>query len=342
MAAFNVLIAGTPYGCQSARSDGTWLTDAQRRRIQGISGDIRIFHPSVGELNNGGAVPRPNALLVETSGTERSWESLPDVVFGPVFQRLLTPELRFVQSASAGVEHLLPLVPEDVPLCNASGVHANAIAETVCAVILGRAKLLAQRRRDQEDRIWRQLPCKEVTGSEMCIVGTGRIGSEVAKLAKALGMSTTGVRRDPKPAAFFDSTISTSGLGDVLARADYVVLACPLTPETKGIIGASTLARLRDGAYLINVARGALIDEEAVIGALSSGKLSGAFLDALLEEPLPQDHPFWSMSTVTITPHDSHASQLMGDRHVDLFCENLARHLSQEPLLNVVDRSRGY
>ena len=343
MDSFKVLVCGIPYGCQDARPDGTWLTDAQRQRIQAVSPDIEIYHLPAAALNDRSAeVPAPNALLVETSGADLTWEDLPGVLFGDPLRELITPELRFMQSASAGVEHLVPLLSPDTVLCNAAGVHANAIAETVMGVILGRAKYLAQRREDQEQRVWRQLPCQEITGATMCILGTGNIGEAVARLAQAFGITTKGVRRSLAPASYFDQIVDTAHLADALIDADYFVVACPLTPETRDLVGAAELAALPAGSYVVNVARGAIIDEDALVKALSSEHLGGAFLDSHVQEPLPPDHPLWSIPSVTITPHDSHASQLMGDRHVALFCDNLTRSLNGQSLRNVVDVTRGY
>lgn len=339
---FDVLVCGIPYACQDARPDGTWLTDAQRQRIQAVSPDIEIHHPPASALNHGLEVPPPDAMLVETSGAKESWEDLPGVLYGAPLQRLMTPKLKIMQSASAGVEHLVPILPPATVLCNASGVHANAIAETVLAVVLGRAKMLPQRGEDQRNRRWRQLPCRELAGARMCVVGTGGIGTEVARLAKAFGMSTTGVRRHPAPSAYFDDVFAQADLSKALDGADFVVVACPLTPETRGLIGADELSLLHPDSLLVNVARGAIVDEPALVDALANGKIGGAFLDSHVQEPLPEDHPLWSMANVVITPHDSHASQLMGDRHVDLFCDNLARHLSGQALRNVVDPARGY
>lgn len=343
MGNFRVLVCGVPYGCQDARPDGTWLTDAQRDMIRRVSPDIELHHLPAAVLNSASQdVPPPNAMFVETSGADPTWEDLPGVLFAQPLQRLVTAELRFLQSASAGVEHLVPLIPPEVVVCNASGVHANAIAETVIGVLLGRAKLLAQRREDQDNRVWRQLPCREIAGDRICILGTGHIGTEVARLAQAFGMKTTGVRRSAEPAPFFDSVLDPSRLVDALQTTNVLVVACPLTPETRGIIGARELKAMPEGSIVVNVARGAIIDEDALIEVLSSGRLGGAFLDAHIQEPLPDDHPLWTMPNVDITPHDSHASQLMGDRHVALFCDNLERALSSRPLRNVVNLARGY
>jgi phosphoglycerate dehydrogenase-like enzyme len=340
---FHVVVSGVPYGCQDARPDGTWLTDSHRGQIQAVSPRIKLHHLPAALLNKGDVeVPPPNALLVESSGTKREWEDLPGVLFGEPLRRLITPDLLFLQSASAGIEQLVELVPSDVVLCNASGVHANAIAETVIGAILSRAKLFPQRREAQRQRRWEQLPCREIMGSTMCVLGTGHIGTAVARLAQTFGVRTRGVRRTATPAPFFDEIVGVDRMIVALDGADFLVVACPLTPVSRGLIGAAELAALRPGAMLINVARGAIVDEASLLEALRSGQLAGAFLDAHVQEPLPPDHPFWSMDSVDVLPHDSHASQLMGDKHVGLFCQNLERCLAGTDLLNVVSVSRGY
>jgi phosphoglycerate dehydrogenase-like enzyme len=340
---FNVLVAGVPYGYQGDFADGRWLTPAHIEAITSCHPGIRLEHPSVDELNSGVGPRRPpHAVLVETSGTLESWESLPAILLGPAFQQLVSPELRLVQSCSAGVEQLVALMPGGVALCNASGVHAPAIAESVLASILADAKLLYQRRADQEARAWRQLPCRELTGSVMCVLGTGHIGQAVARLAAAFGIRTVGVRRSARPTPGFDDVVGPDRLAEVVAGADYLVVACPLTPDTEGLVDAAVLKAMKPGGYLVNVARGAVVDEPAMVAALAQGDLRGAFLDCHVEEPLPADHPLWSLPGVEISPHDSHASQLLGDHHVDLFCRNLRRLLGGEGLLNLVDLSRGY
>ncbi len=193
---FHVLVSGVPFACQDRRADETWLTPRQIDAIQAVSPRIALCHVSSTELNRGRiSVPTPNAFLVESSGTDQGYEEMPGFVSGTALTRMITPNLRFLQSCSAGIEHLVPLLPPGLPVCNASGVHANAIAETVMAVILSRAKMLGQRREDQKAKIWRQLPCQEVVGTTMCILGVGGIGSAVARLAQAFEMRTIGIRR---------------------------------------------------------------------------------------------------------------------------------------------------
>jgi phosphoglycerate dehydrogenase-like enzyme len=128
----------------------------------------------------------------------------------------------------------------------------------------------------------------------------------------------------------------------VLAKADYVVVACPLSPETEGLLGPAEFTAMKPGAYLLNVARGRIVDESALLDALRSGHLGGAFLDCHIQEPLPPDHSLWSAPNATIIPHDSHSSERIGDNLVALFCDNLARYLRGESLRNVVDRALGY
>jgi phosphoglycerate dehydrogenase-like enzyme len=343
METINVLVAGVPYGYQGDYADGRWLTPELAARITGVSDRIRLEHLSAYEMNDGRRPDRaPHAILTETSGTDRSWDSLPAVVLGPALEPAITADLRFLQSASAGVEHLLGMLPAGLPLCNASGVHAPAIAETVMASILADAKMLYRRRADQAERAWRQRPCRELAGTTMVVLGTGDIGTETARLAKAFGMTTIGVRRTAAPVAAFDRVVTTADLLDVLPLADHLVIGCPLTDATRGIIDAGAFAALKPGAYLANVARGAIVDEKALVEALLEGRLRGAFLDCHVTEPLPADHPLWDMPGVDVSPHDSHATQLLGEHHVALFCENLRRLVAGEPFVNVVDATRGY
>lgn len=343
MSSFRVLVGGVPYGYQGPYPHGVWLTEDHTARIKAAGPDVEVLNPSVDDLNAGWLPDQvPHALLVETSGTNDSWDDLPAILRGDAFLRLLSDDTVFVQSAAAGVEHLTEVMPRSIPFCNASGVHAPAIAETVMAGILSRAKLLPQRREDQAQKLWRQLPAQELTGTVMCVLGTGHIGTAVAKLAKAFGMTTLGVRRSATPAEHFDEVFSSADLHAALIGSDFVVVACPATPETERMLAAEEFALMKPRAYVLNVSRGAIIDEPAMIEALQAERIGGAFLDCLVREPLPEDSPLWSLPTVSISPHDSHASQLLGDHHVDLFCENIRRATSGLPLVNQVDLDRGY
>jgi phosphoglycerate dehydrogenase-like enzyme len=252
--------------------------------------------------------------------------------------------LRWVQSCSSGVGHILNLglLGDDVVLTNAAGVHADALAESVMAGVLSHAKRLPERAERQRERRWEELHCRELRGQTMLVIGTGNIGLATARLAHAFRMRLLGVRATPVSLDGFERVGDPADLPELLAEADYIVVACPLTPATEGLLGPEEFAVTKRGAYLLNVSRGKVVQEQALLAALADGTLSGAYLDAHAQEPLPPDHPFWDTPGVTVIPHDSHSSPYIGDNIVDLFADNLRRHLAGEPLRNVVDRSRGY
>lgn len=341
--ALNVVVAGMPDGFQGGTSDGIWLSDAHRERLRTAAPDVWLEHIPVSVLHGGGSPERPpHAVLVETSGVLPGWERGRGILKRPGLERLMNPGLRLVQSCSAGAENLVSLIPDGVTFANASGVHAPAIAETVFAAVLADAKLLPQRRADQAERRWRQLPVRELSGSVMLVLGTGSIGEAIARLARAFDMRVIGVNRTGHSAPGFDKVTGHDTLVDSLGEADYLVVAVPLTTETRGMIGATELAAMKPGGFVANIARGPVIDEPALLSALEAGQVRHAFLDTFAIEPLPPEHPLWRAPGVDISPHDSHASQLTGERQIALFAENLRRLSSGEDLLNVVELSRGY
>ena len=338
---YRIVAAGVPRSYQEPFADGRWLNERHVRAITAVSDGLELVHTSRAALEAGDA-PEPGAdiLLVETSGRRRYKDEIPMAGFA----RLVTPQLRWLQACSSGVGHILDmnLVPDGVEITNAAGAHAAALAESIMAAVLLRAKQLTQRIDNQRARRWEELRCTELRDKTICIIGTGHIGTEAARRARAYGLRTLGVRRHARPSDAFDEVFEHRRLHEALARADFVVVACPLTAETEGMIGPREIAAMRRGAYLINVARGRILQDDAVLAALASGQLGGAFLDAFWPEPLPADHPYWSAPNVTLTPHDSHSSEFIGDNIVDLFCANLRRWLAGEPLLNRIDRGRGY
>jgi phosphoglycerate dehydrogenase-like enzyme len=179
-------------------------------------------------------------------------------------------------------------------------------------------------------------------GRTLGVVGLGTIGTEVARRAAAFGMRVWGVRRSGAPVAGVDRVVAPDRLDEVLRLADYLALTLPLTPETRGLIGARELALLPRGAFVVNVGRGGLVDETALAEAIAAGRLGGAGLDVFEQEPLPASSPLWRLPGVIITPHVGGSSPGFLDRAVPFFCENLKRYLSGEPLLNRVDVTRGY
>jgi phosphoglycerate dehydrogenase-like enzyme len=338
-----VLVSGIPYGFQGLRPQGRWLTAEQEARARSVPG-VEVLHIGADDLARKGlpAGFSPEVLFVESGGDDEGHRQIPDILMWECFNALLTPKVRWIQVCSAGVEHLVHAIPEKVTLTNASGVHANAIAEMAILAMLAHAKMWRRRLEEQKKHAYVALPCRELRDSTVCVVGAGNIGREVARMSKALGMITIGVRREAHPTKGFDQMFGVANLAEALSRADYVVLACPLTPATHRILNAKSLQYVKPGAYLINVSRGDLADEAAMIDALRSGRLSGAYLDAFANEPLPANSPLWDLPTVTLTPHDAHASHLLGENEFDLFHKNLLRYVEGSELLNVVNRTLGY
>jgi phosphoglycerate dehydrogenase-like enzyme len=231
----------------------------------------------------------------------------------------------------------------DVVLTNASGVFDLPIAETVLTYILMIAKRMPTFLKQQRERTWRKHRLREVAGLTVGIIGAGSIGTEVARLCQALDLRVIGTRRHPERGApHVDELLPTTRMDDLLAQSDFVVVAVPLTEETRGMIDATAFRQMRADAWFINVARGAVVDQGALIAALQAGQIGGAALDVFVEEPLPVDSPLWELDNVILTPHNSWSTPHVARREAALFLKNLRRYLRDEPLCNVVDRSLGY
>jgi D-2-hydroxyacid dehydrogenase (NADP+) len=255
------------------------------------------------------------------------------------------PRLRWVQSWGAGVEWLLTPGFADSPimLTNAQGVYAIPIAEHVIALMLCFSRGLNHLVRNQEQRQWRHSRVTELHGSTLGVVGLGGIGAEVARRGKCLGMRVIATRRRPeRPSDSADEVRGPEDLPWLLGESDYVALCAALTPGTRHLIGAPELAAMKSSAYLINIGRGGLVDEDALVAALESGGIAGAGLDVFAQEPLPTESRLWDLPNAVITPHLAGSSPRSHDRLIDLFCENLRRYLAGEQLLNVVDKAAGY
>jgi phosphoglycerate dehydrogenase-like enzyme len=276
-----------------------------------------------------------------------------DVAFTPFVDRDLfpsLPRLRWVQSPAVGVGGLMfpELLASPVVITSARGIRARSIAEHVLGVTIALARLLPATLRAQAAHRWAQdeleTGTRTLDGARMGIVGLGAIGLEVAKIAAPFGLRITAIRRrieQPVPGGV-EAVWPPDRLPDLLAQSDVVVLAAPHTPETKRLIGRTQVAQMRPGALLINVARGKLVDDDAVIEALRDGRLGGAALDVFTEEPLPPSSPYWDLPNVIVTPHTSGAMTDYWTPLVALFSENLRRFEKGEPLLNVVDKVAGY
>lgn len=244
------------------------------------------------------------------------------------------PKLRFIQSISAGTDQYdrALLQRHGIRLASAQGANEEAVAEHAMALILGSARALHTGRDHQAKRLWRGMisdPAqreRELAGSTLLIIGLGRIGSRLAALGRAFRMRVIGLKRDVASAAgTVDEVFGPDRLHEALRQADFVALTCPLTPETEGLIGAAEFAAMRRSAWLINVARGRVVDEPALIAALERGAIAGAGLDCVREEPLPASSPLWAMANVIVTPHAAGETQRYETNVIDLLQENLGR-----------------
>jgi phosphoglycerate dehydrogenase-like enzyme len=260
--------------------------------------------------------------------------------------------LRWIYSITAAVDQFLypELVASDIAISNAGRVHGPVVAEHAIAMALALAKRLPSAVRYQDRRkwameaIWNEQPRpREVRGSTVTVVGLGSIGAEVVSMAAALKMNVIGVREHPERGpAGADEVVGYDSLDSAITRSDFVVLAAPLTPRTRQLIDSRRLLLFRPNAFLINVSRGALVDEAALVKALRDRRLAGAALDVFAEEPLPRRSPLWKMPQVLITPHTAFLTEKVWERHYDAFAGNLKRYIAGQPLEDLVDKTRGY
>jgi len=258
-----------------------------------------------------------------------------------------SPRLRWIHSASAGVDRIATSLVRQrgLVVTNARGVFSRPIAEYVVMMSLAIARRLPQLLELQRERTWQPLRGRELSELTVGIIGYGSIGEEVARLLEPFGCRVLATRRHVERGAGTSANVELFTLDDlreVLRASDIVVVAAPLTEATAGLIGGEQLAEMREDAWLINIARGRLIDEFALRRALESGWIGGAVLDVFSEEPLTPESPLYRTPNVIITPHTSWASDRVVERSVDLFVENLRRDRSGEPLRNVVDLEAGY
>jgi phosphoglycerate dehydrogenase-like enzyme len=323
-------------------------------RIRAAAPGARIVSVSVEGLADG-PVEDVEVML-------RGWLS------SDAFDRILAraPNLTWVHSATSGVERALTrsALERGVVVTNARGVFSRPIAEYVVMMILAVSRRLPQLLELQRERTWQPLEGAELRDVTVGIVGLGSIGRAVGALATAFGCRVVAVRRRTDgagdagsgaaaPASGVDSGHAIGevmldrvggpdSLPELLAESDFIVLAAPLTAETEDMINDETLALVKPGAWLINVARGRLVDERALLRALRDGPLGGAVLDTFRDEPLPPMSSFYDLPNVIVTPHTAWSSGRVLDRSVELFCDNLRRFAAGQPLLNVVDPAAGY
>lgn len=253
--------------------------------------------------------------------------------------------LGWVHVAGAGVDAVLfpELVKSAVIVTNSRGVFDRSIAEYVLGLMLVFAKDLRRSFEFQQRNEWMHRETEMIAGRSLLVVGAGPIGRMIARQARCLGMEVSAVARTARPEdRDLGRVFASKSLGEALPDADYVVIVAPLTDQTRGMFGAAQFERMKRGARLINVGRGPIVDEPALVDALRRGQIAGAALDVFSEEPLPEDHPFWGMSQVLVSPHMSGDFAGWLEALGELFVENFRRWERGEELLNVVDKEGGY
>ena len=260
---------------------------------------------------------------------------------------LMSHAARWVHSRSAGLERTLfpELIASDVTMTNGSGVFSPSLGEFALAAILYFAKDFRRMIRNQMAGVWEQFDVLPIAGQTVGIVGYGDIGRAVATRVRALGMNVLAVKRhvsQKNPDPLVEQVYSPDHLIEMLPRCDYLVVAAPLNAETRGLIGKAEFAAMKPSAVIVNVGRGPVIDEPAMIKALSEHKIKGAALDVFAEEPLPQGHPFYNMENVLLCPHCADHTPDWLDNAMRFFIAQFERFRRGEPLLNVVDKKLGY
>jgi phosphoglycerate dehydrogenase-like enzyme len=299
----------------------------------------------------------PDERILSVQGDELGPAAEADAAFGGFSAERLravlagSPKLRWVHTFSAGVDRHVPELAqyERVVLTNNSGAYDVPIAEHVIAMIFAAAKRVGEHLAAQQRHEWqREMPHAEVREATLVILGMGSIGSELARLATGVGMRVIGVRRDanrrdPKaPTEGVDRIVSADRFAEVVPEADYLAVTAALTPQTRGMVSAEILRALKPTAWVINIARGPIVDEMALAAALKEKRIGGAALDVVDTEPLPASSPLWSLDNAILTPHVSNSSPKVRERSLALVTENVRRFKAGEQLLNVVDRAAGY
>jgi phosphoglycerate dehydrogenase-like enzyme len=299
----------------------------------------------------------PRLEVVHLSNYDRVMEEIADADIAISWslrgdQIIAANKLKWIHSTATAVHALMSpeLIASEIVVTNARDVHGPVVAEHALALAFALAKRLPQAVRFQQQKHWAQHDLwessprpRELNGATMTIVGMGGIGRPLADLASSVGMRVIGVREHPeRECDGVDLMCGFDALEEALSEGDFVVLALPVTPKTHHLINAERLARLQPEAYLINVGRGVLIDEDALVRALRAKSFAGAALDVTSEEPLPPESPLWEMENVLITPHIAGLTEFMWERHYGHYTENLRRFLMGELLLWVVDKEKGY
>jgi len=338
MESFNILVVTPSFDRSMPHAD-----DEVLRRIASVSPKIKVKDGStltMAEFRGDNSGKKElDAMLAEA-----------DVLFGFVPPQNIiarAPNLKWVQVTSAGVDRHrdTEIWRSKIPITGVSGIHATPIGEFVLSLMLMFVKNTPAGFLMKQTRQWQRYPTYALRGKTVGIVGLGHIGREVARLSKAFGMKVIATRRSTRQAGKarnVDLLLPQSRMKEMLAASDFVALSVPLTPETHHIIGEAELKAMQPTAYLINIGRGNLINEAALIRALDEKRIAGAGLDVTAHEPLPKESRLWDFDNVILSPHVSGGMEDYMLRAAELFCENLRRYMDGKKLLNLVDRKRGY
>lgn len=299
----------------------------------------------------------PQLDIVQLPNYDRITEEIVDADFAIAWslrgdQITAAKKLRWIHSTAAAVHGLMSpeLQASDIIVTNARAVHGPVVAEHAMALVFAMAKRLPEAAKFQAQRHWAQQEIcetaprpRELKDATMVIVGFGSIGTSLARLARTLGMRVVGVREHPeKRSELADAMYGFGELNRALGEGDFVVLTTPVTEKTRHLMNAERLDHLKANTYLVNVGRGVLIDDEALLHALRANRFAGAALDVTTEEPLPPGSHLWTMENVFITPHTAGFAEKMWERHYDSYSANLRRYLAGEPLQWVVNKHAGY
>lgn len=310
---------------------------------------ILVYHPEPGEAQAYARLikqPRPpfSIAVCATPAEAEPHAAEAEILYAWNFPRQLLPRakrLRWVQNMGAGVERfMVPELPRRVAVTRVAGIFGPWMAEYVLGWCLWSTQRTELFRSQQRERRWRQVDPLRLHGATLCVVGLGDIGRTIARAARGLGMLVSGVSQSGRKVSEVERAYRSRDIVKALPAADFVVLTVPLTPATRHLIGAPELAVMKPSAWLVNIARGPIVDEAALLEALSAKRLGGAVLDVFDEEPLPAGHPLWKLDNVVITPHISGPST--PGEIAPIFNDNLRRYLSGRPLRFQVVRKRGY
>jgi phosphoglycerate dehydrogenase-like enzyme len=306
----------------------------------GYLGDLQRRFPAVAfdaistysELPEAIARHRPDVALVN---------KVEKVPF-PRATLLACPTLKWVQAASAGIDHLVPWDTTMVQVTNVSGIHGELMTQYVLAAIFGHNLRLFECQRNMRRQFWQHFDGRVVRGRTLVIVGLGRIGKDIGRAAKAFGLKVIGVKARPEPCAEADEVWGIDRLHEALAQADYAVIVVPKTPQTIDLIDAAALKALKRDAVFIHVARGGVVNEAALLAAVRDGTIAFAVIDVFDTEPLPPENSFWRETNVLVTPHSSSDVEGWHALVAGVFADNLERWLAGRELVNLTDPARGY